>query len=1105
MKYQFVRPFAWSVIALLVLTATAWGETLTEIPTSAAADVEFRGISPDDFTAIFFNQRQLGGTFFEQPYTSPIDFYLECWDETYPYKSCKLVPDLEDGTDYSIFWEGWLYVPESGKYTFFFENVDDGAMLLLDEDRIVEMGWFYPDPDTKPSPQEVWLDARWYRLKVFYEQRIHYVASFSLRWSGPGFEEEVIPVMPAGIRPDAISPTDWISVLSLRPTFVWNEVPGATSYILQIFYASYNENLETDRGELAKKVTLTLDDVICQDEKCSFKPGFPNPKLSDIPRFELTSQIEPPDNAMTDPPRGEGLLGYQWEVKAIVIDRTITGKPGDFQIPPLGLWERVEDYTCKTYKYCSELGYQGGYWNYYDDSFYRWGEIFDVPPHIMKAITYGETASGLGPRLINDRWFPPERAYLYEPGEDFENGGTCDEDCSNFLIENHTPTIMPYEFTILKNISIWNFVDTYGFRNLDGFKSKIPGCDKSTSSRCQQNTSRAAQYTVFASYGLGQPTFISAWRTLKNISLGVLLPPEALYDPDYNIRALAAMLGFDKRCRTVKTKPEPPYPSADSSFESWKDSIGKYNSGGKDYYPIVEGRLNHTRPDEQFGVLYEMGEKQSVERLVRMLVDRYPDCSYCCWTGEEPFRNEVIRYLNRLGVPAPSETSSLSETMAFSSMSSTQSQQEPLATEIAAMEVDLKGVGSTVIVTLWLDGFPQIGKAGVVRIYSDDTRQTLLWESEPVADNVLDNAFLIPIQNPATGRLMMLTEWVEGFHSSRTYPLQWDGGAFRLIPAVGSDGEPVDGIFSDGGGLFMSRDGSLMAYLQDYVSYEHRYVDVYTFDGSAYQKRRTYFIDQGVEDVTPPETLITLDPLPGASGWNQAPTTATLEALDENDVRAINYSLSLDAATQTRYIPLDEVEISMDEGRWSLSYYAIDVYYNEESEKHTEVLIDTTPPATNIVLHGLATQGGLFFTPVEVTLEATDPLLGDGSEGSGVEQTQFSLDGGTTWQTYVAPFVISTHGQNVLLYRSGDFAGNFENEKSRSIPISFLRWNDFCRRWLDDGDFQHGSSRFRRHGRQAHPGHLWPWQRSPLYPIPVEPKCGDRPGGSHQGSHRRSF
>ena len=208
MKYQFVRPFAWSVIALLVLTATAWGETLTEIPTSAAADVEFRGISPDDFTAIFFNQRQLGGTFFEQPYTSPIDFYLECWDETYPYKSCKLVPDLEDGTDYSIFWEGWLYVPESGKYTFFFENVDDGAMLLLDEDRIVEMGWFYPDPDTKPSPQEVWLDARWYRLKVFYEQRIHYVASFSLRWSGPGFEEEVIPVMPAGIRPDAISPTD---------------------------------------------------------------------------------------------------------------------------------------------------------------------------------------------------------------------------------------------------------------------------------------------------------------------------------------------------------------------------------------------------------------------------------------------------------------------------------------------------------------------------------------------------------------------------------------------------------------------------------------------------------------------------------------------------------------------------------------------------------------------------------------------------------------------------------------------------------------------------------------------------------------------------------
>jgi photosystem II stability/assembly factor-like uncharacterized protein len=93
---------------------------------------------------------------------------------------------------------------------------------------------------------------------------------------------------------------------------------------------------------------------------------------------------------------------------------------------------------------------------------------------------------------------------------------------------------------------------------------------------------------------------------------------------------------------------------------------------------------------------------------------------------------------------------------------------------------------------------------------------------------------------------------------------------------------------------------------------------------------------------------------------------------------------------------------------------------------------DTAPPATlddaDAVWHG---------GPVTVTLKAYD--IG----GSGLASTQFSTDGGTTWQagtsiSIAAPADHANDGVHTVLYRSSDNAGNREATESFQVPIDTL-------------------------------------------------------------------
>lgn len=96
---------------------------------------------------------------------------------------------------------------------------------------------------------------------------------------------------------------------------------------------------------------------------------------------------------------------------------------------------------------------------------------------------------------------------------------------------------------------------------------------------------------------------------------------------------------------------------------------------------------------------------------------------------------------------------------------------------------------------------------------------------------------------------------------------------------------------------------------------------------------------------------------------------------------------------------------------WGSGLVEVQVYSNA----------DSTPPETTAEMTPANPDGenGWYKNPVTVTLSATDTK-------PGLDSTFYSLDGGTTWETYTAPFVVSQDGNNNVKYYSVDKAGNTE-------------------------------------------------------------------------------
>ncbi|MFA5997738.1 MAG: alpha/beta hydrolase [Candidatus Paceibacterota bacterium] len=99
-----------------------------------------------------------------------------------------------------------------------------------------------------------------------------------------------------------------------------------------------------------------------------------------------------------------------------------------------------------------------------------------------------------------------------------------------------------------------------------------------------------------------------------------------------------------------------------------------------------------------------------------------------------------------------------------------------------------------------------------------------------------------------------------------------------------------------------------------------------------------------------------------------------------------------------------------------------------------DVLPDATAPVTSVSLSGTLGNNSYYTSDVTVTLSAVDDAI-SGEISSGVAKTEYSLDGGITWNNYTAPVVVSTEGTMTILYRSMDGLGNQEQAKSETLHI----------------------------------------------------------------------
>jgi len=91
---------------------------------------------------------------------------------------------------------------------------------------------------------------------------------------------------------------------------------------------------------------------------------------------------------------------------------------------------------------------------------------------------------------------------------------------------------------------------------------------------------------------------------------------------------------------------------------------------------------------------------------------------------------------------------------------------------------------------------------------------------------------------------------------------------------------------------------------------------------------------------------------------------------------------------------------------------------------------DTVPPTTRIELSGLVGNEGWYRSEVTVKLNAADD-----QNGTGVAETQYSLDDGKTWLKYHQPFTIANEGINTIQARSRDNAGNIESPVTKPAKI----------------------------------------------------------------------
>jgi len=288
-----------------------------------------------------------------------------------------------------------------------------------------------------------------------------------------------------------------------------------------------------------------------------------------------------------------------------------------------------------------------------------------------------------------------------------------------------------------------------------------------------------------------------------------------------------------------------------------------------------------------------------------------------------------------------------------------------------------------------------------------NTDQTINWSV--VAQDYPANHY------PAIGLAGYSWAWDSAFSDPTSEAHQGTGNLFYSGPAI----KNTSFTNTDNGSVNLSSAGQGCHYLT-----------VYGEDNAGYVTGNSYYYYICYDTVAP---TIAVAASPNTT-WTNQTVTVTLTPADATSgiattyygVNTFNCYPGNTAGCQVYSAPFT---ISAP-GQNYVYYWTKDVAENISSEPFKWIRIDETAPLTNVSLAGTILSGTTYKTAVKVTLSPSD------SGGSGINYTDYQLDGGAITAYPGAAFTVSAPGSHSVKYWSVDKAGNIETAKTVTFSIS---------------------------------------------------------------------
>jgi hypothetical protein len=172
-----------------------------------------------------------------------------------------------------------------------------------------------------------------------------------------------------------------------------------------------------------------------------------------------------------------------------------------------------------------------------------------------------------------------------------------------------------------------------------------------------------------------------------------------------------------------------------------------------------------------------------------------------------------------------------------------------------------------------------------------------------------------------------------------------------------------------------------------------------------------------VKDTTPPVTTSTLSGTLGDNSWYVSDVDVELLATDScSGVKEIHYTIEGPGYDNSEIVEQgNNVNFNLNaDGTYTVIYWAIDNAGNIEVIAEKPINREVNPPSVTPVVPSIPSSG-YYTSCVGVELQTTQST-------SGGYITEYSLDGGQTWQDYNGSFTICS--TTTVLYRSTSNAGN---------------------------------------------------------------------------------